>query len=125
MNAAMLETRLSHLSLLSLHQHHNPILPPLLITSQPLMHSCQPSRNGQDSPGILGLVPELPTIPEWAGQSRNLGPCPGDIGDAPDLHAPCTSFRRLPLAYGSSSDLKHAVSLLNCSMSVRRLPRVT
>ena len=48
-----------------------------------LMHSCQPS--------------------------RNFGPCPGDVGDVPDLHAPCASFRRLPLAYGSSSDLKRAV----------------
>ena len=38
----------------------------------------EPSRNGRDSPGILGLVPVVPTVPEWAGQSRNFGPCPGD-----------------------------------------------
>ena len=88
-------------------------------------HSCQPSRNGRDSAEILGLVPELPTVPEWAGQSQNFGPCPGDVGDVPDLHAPCAAFRRLPLAYGSSSDLKRAVSVLNCSVSARRLPRVT
>ena len=74
-----------------------------------LIHSCQPSRNGRDSTGILGLVPVMPTVLEWAGQSRNVGPCPGDVGDVPDLHAPCNSFRRIPLAYGSFSDLKRTV----------------
>ena len=34
------------------------------------LHSCQPSRNGRDSPGILGLVPVVSRL------SRNLrAPC--------------------------------------------------
>ena len=37
---------------------------------QRTQHSCQPSRNGRDSPGILGLVPVVSRL------SRNLrAPC--------------------------------------------------
>ena len=95
---------------------------PLIMISITIVQSVPRVAN---RPRMGRTVPEFWALSQSCQPSRNFGPYPGDIGDVPDLHAPCASFRRLPLAYGISSDLKRAVSLLNCSVCARRLPIVT